>query len=76
MSQIGLHYGITHDHLLDQIHKQGFKVKSPADARKHERYRLEIHSLAFAGVITYSESEKAFKRLHKMVIKNVLERES
>lgn len=59
-----LHYGIIHPTIEEQLREQGFYING---SQMFQKQREAINLLLFADVITDSESDRAFKRLHKHI---------
>ena len=66
--EIRIGYGILNDSIAEQLATQGYKAKN---VNTLEKYRKSIVQLLFAGVITDSESDKAFGRLQKMIMGSI-----
>lgn len=70
MKEWGIHYGVLHDKIAFQLIAQG--ITMPIEMCEHwEKMRYAINTLRLSGVMTTGESDKATKRLHKRIEKQV-----
>jgi hypothetical protein len=72
MAQLGIHYGVIHPRIDQQIRQQGFQIKSLLIVERHEKFREAINLLRLSQILTEAEADKAFKRLQKKVADNVV----
>lgn len=66
-------YGMLCDDLEKQANEQGFTLGDEAEML--ERLRFSLNMCAFHGILTDSETNKAFERFHKKVMKALKESE-
>lgn len=68
---LGINYGIIFPTIAEQVDEQGFYFRDEKEAARVEQLRKEINDLRFSQIITDTEGDKAFKRLHKRISKGV-----
>jgi len=67
--EIGFGYGALAPKLAEQAKEQGFMFKKDDESEMFERSRESITWLMFRDIITDSQVNKAFQKLHKQVIR-------
>lgn len=67
--EVTFSYSVSSNDIEKQANKQGFTLGGKA--KLFEELRHSINLLGFQGILTNSEVDKAFKRLHKQVINNL-----
>lgn len=71
MAELKIGYGVILPTIHEQVMQQGFRVVSVSMAIRHEEFRKAINKLRLSQIMTESESDRAFARLHKRVTTNV-----
>lgn len=64
--RMNIGFGILYDDINEQLERQGYTIDNP---EWYEKRRTDINTLMFCGLLTDAETEKAFKRLFKMIEK-------
>ena len=67
--QVGFGYGALCDELEVQANQQGYTLGD--DAKKFEKKKKAITTLLFGEILTDSQSDKAYQKLNKQVIKSL-----
>ena len=67
--QIEFRYGALCDALEKQANDQGFTLDK--DAEKLEKQREAILTLTFGSILTDSQINKAYQKLHKQTVKSL-----
>jgi len=71
MKQIGFSYGALAPSLKEQAEKIGYGI--PEDKIENfEKLRESILRLTFGGILTDSQINMAYQKLHKKVIKSLI----
>ncbi len=66
----GIYYGVLHPTIEKQLQDQKIYIDGVQAMQKN---RDAINRLYFAEILTESEKDKAFKRLHKIITRAVKE---
>ena len=66
---IGFNYGVLNDSLEQQANEIGYTLGDYKDTA--EKLRFSLNMVAIHSVLTDSETNRAFDRLHKMVLKKL-----
>lgn len=69
MNKIELRYGVMFDKLEKQANEQGYTLEDKADA--FQKRRDAIATLMFGDILTDSQIDKAYQKLHKQVLKSL-----
>ena len=64
---VGFHYGALSDKLEKQANEQGYTLGKKAE--ELERCKDAIITLMFGEILTDSQRDKAYDKLHKRIIK-------
>ena len=67
--EIGFRYGLLCDDLEKQANEQGFTLGEKAELM--EKFRNAINLLGIHSVLSETETNKAFQRLQKKVVKSL-----
>ena len=67
--EIGFKYGVLCDNLEKQANEQGFALGEKAELM--EKFRNAINLLGIHSILSETETDKAFQRLQKKVVKSL-----
>lgn len=71
--KITLNFNGTADNIDAQLRKYGFKVADPLERARYQKLADNITELYQAGILSVDDTNKARKRLVKIVLNNVVE---
>jgi len=67
--EVGFSYGIMSDLLEEQANKQGYTFGKSIE--KFEKLKFSLNMVVMHDIITDSQSQKCFQKLHKKVMESI-----